>query len=181
MTVISHSGSRIEILFSEEKINTRISELSGEISSAGLDDFLIIAILSGSFIFASDLIRSFYHHGLSPEVDFITLASYHGGTRSSGTIDVISDISRSVEGRNILLVDDILESGRTLSFAADLMTQRGAASVSTCVLLDKKIKRPIPMSPDFRAFDCPDVFVVGYGMDFDHRLRELPFIGRIMQ
>lgn len=168
------------MLFSQDRIDERIKELSVEISSAGLDDFLIIAILSGSFIFASDLIRSFYFQSLSPEVDFITLASYHGGTESSGKVDVIRDISHSVQDRNILLVDDILESGRTLSFAADLMTKRGAASVSTCVLLDKKIKRVIPMEPDFKAFECPDVFVVGYGMDFDHRLRELPFIGRIV-
>ncbi len=171
----------IEVLFSQEEIAERIKNVAQEISAAGLEDFVVIAILSGSFVFAADLIRAFYNCGLSPEVDFLTLSSYGGEMKSSGKVSILRDFNRPVLGRNVLLVDDILESGRTMAFAKKLIMDRGARSVSTCALLDKKNQRVAPVSADFSVFECPDVFVVGYGMDLDHRLRELPYIGRIMQ
>ncbi len=176
-----HSKPEIEVLFSEEEIATRIKSVAGDIADAGLDDFVVIAVLSGSFVFAADLIRAFHHYGLSPEVDFLTLSSYGGEMQSSGKVSILRDFNRPVLGRNVLIVDDILESGRTMNFAKKLIMDRGARSVSTCALLDKKNQRVIPVSADFSVFECPDVFVVGYGMDLDHRLRELPYIGRIMQ
>lgn len=169
----------IDLIFSAEEISDRISQLAAEIASMELEDLLVVAILKGSFIFASDLIRALYHEGISPEVDFLSLASYKEKTISSGHVEITRDLETDVTGRNILIVDDILESGRTLAFANKLMTERGAKRLVTCVLLNKKVERAIPVEADFHAFQCPDVFVVGYGMDLAHRYRELPFVGQI--
>jgi hypoxanthine phosphoribosyltransferase len=153
--------------------------LAGDIAGAGLQDLLAVAVLKGSFVFAADLIRALYRVGLSPEVDFISLSSYRAGTRSLGRIEILRDIETDVHGRNVLLIDDILESGRTLAFAKDLIMARGAARVLSCVLLDKPVVRAANITADIRAFECPNVFVVGYGMDLAHRFRELPFVGRL--
>ncbi|RPI33983.1 MAG: hypoxanthine phosphoribosyltransferase, partial [Hyphomicrobiaceae bacterium] len=117
--------------------------------------------------------------GLSPEVVFMSQASYRAGTQSSGRIEILRDLETDVRGRNVLLVDDILESGRTLAFVKDLILARGAARVLSCVLLDKPVARAANIAADMRAFECPNVFVVGYGMDLAHRFRELPFVGRV--
>lgn len=174
-----NEASNIEVIFSAEVINKRVHELAKEIRAAGTPNLLVIAILKGSFIFAADLIRALHEVGLAPEVDFITLSSYRKGTQSSGRVEVLRDIDMDVAGRNILLVDDILESGRTLAFAKDLLAARGAAQISTCILLDKPVDRAVNIGADFHAFDCPDVFVVGYGMDVAYRYRQLPFVGCI--
>jgi hypoxanthine phosphoribosyltransferase len=126
------------------------------------------------------LIRALHRAGLAPEVDFITLSSYRKSTKSSGVVDILRDIETDVAGRNVLLVDDILESGRTLAFAKDLIAARGASRIMTCVLLDKGSRRAVQVQADYKAFDCPEVFVVGYGMDVGHRYRELPFVGQIV-
>ena len=177
----STSKMRLETVYDADEIAARISELSGEIAARNLDNLLVISILKGSFIFAADLIRALHHSGLAPEVDFITLSSYRDATRSSGTIDIVRDTETELEGRNVLLVDDILESGRTLAFAKDLMAARGAHQVITCVLLDKPVSRAADIKADFCAFQCPDVFVVGYGMDLAHRYRQLPFVGQLIE
>jgi hypoxanthine phosphoribosyltransferase len=171
--------SNIEVIYSPEVINKRVRELAAEIEAAGLQNLLVIAILKGSFIFAADLLRALHEVGLSPEVDFITLSSYRKGMQSSGQVEILRDIDMDVEGRNILLVDDILESGRTLAFAKDLLSARGAKQISTCILLNKPGHRAVDVGADFQAFDCPDVFVVGYGMDVAYRYRQLPFVGCI--
>jgi hypoxanthine phosphoribosyltransferase len=171
--------ARIETVFSAMAIAERIDALAGDIAAAGLQDLLAVAVLKGSFVFAADLIRALHRVGLSPEVDFISLSSYRAGTRSSGRIEILRDIETDVRDRNVLLIDDILESGRTLAFAKDLITARGAARVLTCVLLDKPVARAANITADIRAFECPNVFVVGYGMDLAHRFRELPFVGRL--
>ena len=171
---------RLEVLFSPEEIAARIDALAREIATVSPDGLLIIAILKGSFIFAADLIRALHRAGASPEVDFLSLASYGKGVVSSGSVTVLRDIETEVRGRDVLLIDDILESGRTLAFAHAHIAERGAKRVMTCVLLDKTVARAVPIEADFRAFNCPDFFVVGYGMDKAHRYRELPFVGRIM-
>ena len=171
--------SNMEVIYSPEVINKRVHELAHEIKDAGLQHLLVIAILKGSFIFAADLIRALHDAGLSPEVDFVTLSSYRKGTQSTGRVEVLRDIDMDVSGRNILLVDDILESGRTLAFAKDLLAARGASRISTCVLLKKNVHRAVDIVADFHAFDCPEVFVVGYGMDVAYRYRQLPFVGCI--
>lgn len=169
-------GKQIEVLFSASTIARRNLELAGEIAARDYKDLLVIAILKGSFIFAGDLIRAMYDTGLSPEVEFIFISSYGAGT-TSGEVKVLRDIDNEVAGRDVLLIDDILESGKTLKFTMELMSQRGARSVSCAVLLDKRSRRQTTFDADFVGFDCPDEFVVGYGMDVGHAFRELPFVG----
>jgi hypoxanthine phosphoribosyltransferase len=175
----SADGLEIQVIFTPEEIAERIAALAQEISREKLRSLLVIAILKGSFVFAADLIRSLHRAGLAPEVEFISLSSYRKGTTSSGTVDILKDIETDVRGRNVLIVDDILESGRTLAFAKDLMVARGAALVRTCVLLEKPVERAAQIKADYRAFECPNLFVVGYGMDVGHRFRELPFVGHV--
>ena len=176
----SDNSPNIETLYSAREIHVQITSLAIKIARADLKDLLIIAILKGSFVFAADLIRALYNAGLNPEMDFLSLASYGREVKSSGQVEIIRDIDSIVEGRNILIVDDILESGRTLAFAKDLITARGANQVLTCVLLNKEIKRAIEIDADYCAFNCPDVFVIGYGMDLAHKYRELPYVGRLI-
>ncbi|MEX2453754.1 MAG: hypoxanthine phosphoribosyltransferase [Rhodospirillaceae bacterium] len=167
----------IDVLFDAAEIAARVDETAREIAGRLPDDLLVVVVLKGSFIFAADLLRALDRAGKRPRVDFITLSSYGTATRSSGTVSLTRDISEDVRGRAVLLVDDILDSGRTLAFAADLMAARGAASVHTCVLLDKNGRREVEIEADFAGFPVNDLFVVGYGIDFAHRFRSLPFIG----
>lgn len=171
------AGKRMEILFDADTIAKRNLELAHDIAALKLDHLLIVAVLKGSFVFAADLIRALHKVGLSPEVDFISLSSYRSGTVSSGQVSILRDVESDVRNRHVLLVDDILESGRTIAYAKDLMAARGAASVRTCVLLDKPGHRAAEIEADFKGFDCPDLFVIGYGMDMAHSFRELPFVG----
>jgi hypoxanthine phosphoribosyltransferase len=169
-------GKDIEVLFSASAIARRNLELAKEIAEREYRDLLVISILKGSFIFAADLIRAMHDTGLSPEVEFIFISSYGAGT-TSGEVRVLRDIDNDVAGRDILLIDDILESGKTLRYTRELMLSRGASSVSIAVLLDKRTRRQTELDADFVGFDCPDYFVVGYGMDVAHAFRELPFVG----
>jgi hypoxanthine phosphoribosyltransferase len=153
--------------------------LAGEIAVSAPHDLIIIAILKGSFIFAADLIRALHREGLKPEIDFIFLASYGAGTVSGGKVEILRDVETDLAGREVVIVDDILDSGRTLAFAKTLLEGRGARSVKTCILIDKQIPRATAIVPDFLGFRCKPVFVVGYGMDLAHRYRELPFIGEV--
>lgn len=170
----------IEVIFSADEISARLDELAREISTMGMDRLAVIAVLKGSFIFAADLIRALHNVGMSPEVDFMTLSSYGKSTVSTGTVDILRDVSIDVADRDVLLVDDVLDSGRTLAYAKDLVSARGARSIRTCVLLEKDIDRAVEIRADIAAFKCPQVFVVGYGMDMSHRFRELPFVGRVV-
>lgn len=177
----STSSERVEIIFSADAIAVRVTELARAIAASGMENLLVVAILKGSFVFAADLIRALHGAGLAPEVDFMTLSSYRKDTASSGQVTITRDIEMDVKGRDVLIVDDILESGRTLAFAKDLIAARGATRVKTCVLLDKPVKRAVSVVADFKAFDCPKVFAVGYGMDVAHRFRELPFVGHLVR
>jgi hypoxanthine phosphoribosyltransferase len=169
----------VEEIFSASQIAVRLDELAEEIAARQLESLLVIAVLKGSFVFAADLIRAMHKKGIAPEIDFLTLSSYKKSRVSSGQVTILRDLDLDVVNRNILLIDDILESGRTLAFAKDLLNARGAKSVATCVLLEKNVKRAVAFETDFRAFICPEVFVVGYGMDVAHRFRELPFVGHV--
>jgi hypoxanthine phosphoribosyltransferase len=171
----------IKSLFTAEDIAERTHQLAKDIRADGFhDNVLVVAVLKGSFVFAADLIRALHHAGVSPQVDFISLSSYRSGTISSGTVTVLRDLETDVVGRDVLLVDDILESGRTLAFARDLVLRRGARRVAVVVLLDKPGKRVATLEAEFVGFVCPDKFVVGYGMDMGHAYRELPFIGYVV-
>lgn len=179
MKTSSDAKDRIRVLYDAEQIGARNEQLAGEIVAADLIDPLVVAVLKGSFMFAADLLRALHKAGLEPEVEFIMLSSYRKGTISSGTVDVKKDVESDVRGRDVLLVDDILESGRTLAFARDLLMARGARRVLSVCLLEKPGKRQVQIRSDFVGFVCPDLFVVGYGMDMAHSFRELPFIGYV--
>lgn len=177
----SDPDGSIQVLFSAEAIAGRVEDLGREIAARISDDLMVVAILKGSFMFTADLLRALHRSGVKPRIDFLTLSSYGSGTESSGEVAILRDITDPVEGRHVLLVDDILESGRTLAFAKSLLYERGAADVKVCILLDKAGKRETELDAEFLGFDCPDRFVVGYGLDYAHRYRELPFIGYLRQ
>jgi hypoxanthine phosphoribosyltransferase len=170
-------GRTIRVLYDAETIARRNAEMARDIVAAGYDNLLVVSILKGSFVFAADLIRALHDADLSPEVEFLSLTSYRAGTVSSGEVTVLRDIESDIAGRDVLLIDDILESGRTLAFAKKMMLERGARRVGLAVLLDKPGKRAQPIEADHVGFVCPDLFVVGYGMDVAHAFRELPFVG----
>lgn len=179
MKTASDVKKRIRVLYSADDIADRNEQLAQEIARAELIDPLVVAVLKGSFVFASDLLRAMHAAGLELEVEFITLSSYRKGTVSTGQVAVTRDVESELDGRDVLLIDDILESGRTLAFARDLLIARGARRVLTVCLLEKPGKRAVNIDADFVGFTCPDVFVVGYGMDMAHSFRELPFIGYV--
>ncbi|MGQ0672937.1 MAG: hypoxanthine phosphoribosyltransferase [Hyphomicrobium sp.] len=179
MTSDKAVANDVEVIFTADRIAERLEALAAEIAARGYERLLVVAVLKGSFVFAADLIRALNRAGLEPEVDFLTLSSYKKSKTSSGRVEILRDLDLGVEDRNVLLVDDVLDSGRTLVFAKDLISARGARSISTCVLLDKAVARAVNVAADFRAFECADEFVVGYGMDVAHRYRELPYVGRV--
>lgn len=171
----------IDVIFDAETIAERIEVLAQDIAKSLPDDLLIIVVLKGSFVFAADLLRALDRAGMHPTVDFITLSSYGTETQSSGTVNLARDISENVQGRTVMIMDDILDTGRTMAFATDLITARGADAVHTCVLLDKHEKREVQVEADFAGFPVDDVFVVGYGIDMAHLFRGLPYIGMVRQ
>jgi len=171
------ASPRIRVLFDEQAIARRIEDLAREIANAKPENLLVVAVLKGSFMFAADLIRALHRAGLAPQVEFVHLSSYLDGTVSTGNVTILRDIESDVRGRDVLLVDDILESGRTVTFAKDLLMARGAKRVSTAVLLEKPGKRAVTIHADYVGFNCPDLFVVGYGMDVAHSYRQLPYVG----
>ena len=173
------AAGAIRTLFSAEEIARRVEGLAQEIAAARLDDPVIVAVLKGSFIFAADLIRALHREGLKPEIDFIFLASYGAGTVSGGEVKILRDVETDLAGREVVIVDDILDSGRTLHFAKALLERRGTRRVKTCILIDKQVPRAAEIVPDYVGFRCKPVYVVGYGTDLAHRYRELPFIGKL--
>lgn len=169
--------SDIPVLFSAEEIRDRITSLACEIGLKMPPDLMVVSLLKGSFVFTADLIRALHSIGMHPQVDFMTLSSYGIGRESSKTITINRDLVEEVKGRNVLIVDDILESGRTLQFARNLLIERGATSLRVAVLLEKPGKRETNVVADFIGFNIPDKFVVGYGLDYANYYRELPYVG----
>ncbi|WP_237153329.1 hypoxanthine phosphoribosyltransferase [Oryzibacter oryziterrae] len=174
-------AKKVDVLFSEDVISERINALATDIATWAPKDLMVIAILKGSFMFAADLLRALHREGLEPQVEFMMLSSYGTGTTSSGIVKIVRDIDTDVAGRSVLIVDDILESGRTLAFAKRLTEERGASNVKIAVLLDKPGKRKAAIEADLVGFECADVFVVGYGMDAAHAYRQLPFVGVVRE
>ena len=169
-----------EVLITPRQLEQRVDEVAREIAAgAPSENLVVIGILRGSFIFLADLVRDLYQHGVRPRIDFLTLESYGSETESSGQVRVVKDIRMDVQGADVMLVDDILDSGRTLSFASQHLLAKGARSVKTCALLDKPSRRVIPFEADFVGFKVPDTFVVGYGLDYDSYYRELPYIAKV--
>lgn len=169
----------VATLFSTDQIARRVDDLARDIAACDLRDVLVVSVLKGSFIFAADLIRALHRHGLEPQIEFLFLGSY-GADTTGRAVRILRDVESEIDGRDVIIVDDILDSGRTLAFAKERLASRGARSVRACVLLDKSARRTEDVSADFIGFECPDRFVVGYGMDLAHRYRELPFVGVIV-
>lgn len=175
-------NENLQVLISAAEIAARVSALSHDIAGKLPSDFIIVSLLRGSFVFTSDLIRALHNVGnMRLQVDFMTLASYHKGTESTGNVQLVRDLTESVEDRDVLIVDDILESGRTLTYARDLILSRNAKSVQIAVLLEKPGKRKVEIEANFVGFIIPDKFVVGYGLDYANYYRELPYVGVITE
>lgn len=167
----------VSIRFSAAEIAARVEAMATELAGKLPSDTLVVSVLRGSFVFAADLIRALSHAGADWAMDFLTLSSYGTGTETSGQVRIVRDIVDDVRNRDVLLIDDILESGLTLSFAKNLLTERGARRVWVCTLLDKPHKRRAELKADFVGFEAGDEFLVGYGLDWAHRFRGLPYIG----
>ncbi len=169
-----------DIVFTDRQIRTRVDAMVLELAAdCRSEDLVMIGILRGSFMFLADLVRDFYLHQLHPRIDFMTLESYGSGTESSGQVRITKDISVDVTDADVVLVDDILDTGRTLAFAREQVVNKGARSVKTCTLLDKPSRRVVPVEADYVGFTIDDHFVVGYGLDYDHHYRELPYLAKV--
>jgi hypoxanthine phosphoribosyltransferase len=169
----------ISELFTEEEIALRVKNLAAEIVHKAGDNFYIVSLLKGSFIFTSDLVREMHRLNFHPQLDFMTISSYGSGTKSSGAPIILRDVTSDLTGKNVLIVDDILESGRTLEQAKNHLLAKGAKSVMIAALLEKPGKIVTSIKADFVGFQSPDRFVVGYGLDYDGHFRGLPFIGAL--
>jgi len=163
------------ILFNEKQIETRVREL-GELISRDYSgkNPVVIGILKGSLIFMSDLIRRLT---IPLNIDYVAVSSYGRSTDSSGVVRIVKDLDEPIEGRHVLVVEDIVDTGLTLRYLLDNLQSRGPLSVAVCVLLDKPSRRKVDIKPDYCGFEIPDEFVVGYGLDYAENYRNMPFIG----
>ena len=164
-----------EILLTEKELADKTRELAAQI----MRDYegknpLIVSVLKGSFIFMADLVRQIK---IPCTVDFMALSSYGAGVKTSGQVRIIKDLDRDISGRDVIVVEDILDSGLTLSYLLELLKAREPRSIRLCTLLDKPDRRKVDVTVDYRGFTIPDEFVVGYGLDFDERYRNVPYIG----
>lgn len=164
-----------QILFSEEEIKACVRRLADEINRdyAGKEP-LVVGILQGSFVFLADLVRQIT---LPIRVEFMSVSSYGSGTESSGALNIRLDLAEDIAGRDVILVEDILDSGNTLSRLIPNLLERGPASLKLCVLLDKPDRRVKEVPVDYLGYSIPDAFVVGYGLDYDQKYRNLPYVG----
>jgi len=162
------------ILFTEEQIKTRIAELGKVITEDYKDKKLyVLPLLRGSFIFGADLFRAL---DTKAKVGFMTTSSYGHSEVSTGEVKVVNDIPDDIEGWDVLIVDDIIDTGYTMEFVINYVKERGAKSVKTCTLLDKPSRRKVDLKPDYCCFEIEDLFVVGYGLDYENFYRNVPYV-----
>ena len=164
-----------KILFTQEELRQRVEALGAQITRdyAG-QEVVVASVLRGSYIFMADLTRAIQ---LPITVDFMAVSSYGAGTVSSGQVEIKKDLSDSIEGKNLLIVEDILDSGNTLYYLMDVLRARKPTAIRICTLLDKPERRAKPIRADYTGFAIPDAFVVGYGLDYNEKYRNLPYIG----
>lgn len=163
------------VMISEEQIQQRVGELGKQICHDFVGkDLLLISVLKGSIVFMADLMRAI---DIPLEIDFMAVSSYGAGTKSSGIVKIIKDIDIDITGKDILIVEDILDSGMTLSYLTELLAGRNPASIKIITLLDKPSRRKVDIGPDYTGFEVPDEFIVGYGLDYGEHYRNLPYIG----
>ena len=167
-------------LISQDDIAGRIDQLAGELSKVMNDEWVVIALMDGALLFASDILRALYGRGVNPVFENMTLSSYGDDIQSAGKVTVQKGLTRDVAGRSVLLIDDVFETGLTLKKAKEMILEAGAAEVKTCVFASKSGYSHELDTPDFKGWDAPDAFLVGYGMDFKGRYRGLPFIGDLL-
>jgi hypoxanthine phosphoribosyltransferase len=172
---MSESG-QLEILLSREAIQKRVEELALEIRRDFPDDLHVIAVLKGAFIFLSDLVRYMPGH---VSLDFMAVSSYAKGTTSSGEVRLLKDLDSGLDGRNVIIVEDIVDTGTTLTYLQDILRARNPKSLRTACLLSKPSRRKVDVKVEYIGFTIEDRFVVGYGLDFAERYRNLPYIGVI--
>lgn len=163
-----------KILVDEDVIVKRLEVIGAQILEALGEEFVVVVILKGAFVFAADLLRQM---PVRLEIETLNVASYHGGMESSGTVDFLDLKLPDVSGRKVLLIDDILDTGRTLHAVGEKLHEQGASEVKTCVLLSKDRERAEEVEADFACFVIGDEFVVGYGLDYQGRYRNLPYVG----
>ena len=164
-----------EVLFTQEELEKLVRELAAQITADYQGkEIILISVLRGSFVFMADLCRSI---DLDCTVDFMAVSSYGGGTSSTGQVQITKDLSGDISGKHVIVVEDILDSGNTLSYLLKLLEQRKPASIRLCTLLDKPERRTKPVEVSYSGFAIPDAFVVGYGLDYAEHYRGLPYIG----
>ncbi len=169
--------SGIRTLFSEAEIAARVETLAVEIARTIPGDFVMVGLLKGAAMFLADLARALDRAGTHPEIEFMRLSSYGLAIASSGDVRLLGDIPTDIAGRRVLLIDDIVDTGRSIAFAVALLRQRKIGDLWTCALLDKPERREVDVSIDFVGFRIGDVFVAGYGIDHAEKYRHLPYIG----
>jgi hypoxanthine phosphoribosyltransferase len=167
----------IRALFGEVEIAARVEALAAEIARTIPGDFVVVGLLKGAALFVADLVRALDRAGASPEIEFMRLSSYGLDKESSGDVRVIGEVPADLAGRRILLVDGIVDSGRSIACAGALLHRHGVEALWVCVLIDKPARRQVAVKVDFIGFSIDDVFVAGYGTDCGERYRHLPYIG----
>lgn len=164
-----------EVLFSEEKLSQTVSEMGAKISKDYQDkNLLLVSVLKGSVVFMSDLMRSIT---VPCSIDFMAVSSYGSGMKTSGVVKIIKDLDINLKGYDVLVVEDILDSGLTLSYILELLQAREPKSIRLCTLFDKPDRRTVDIKADYVGSNVPDEFIVGYGLDYDEKYRNLPFVG----
>ncbi len=168
-------SERVEVMLTEKEVDERIQAIGEQISRdyAGRQVHLVCVLKGGSF-FMCELAKRIT---VPVSMDFMSVSSYGGGTSSSGVIRIVKDLDEPLAGKNVIVVEDIVDSGRTLSYLLKMLKDRGPASLALCTLLDKPDRRVVDVKVDYTGFSIPDEFVVGYGLDYDQRYRNLPYIG----
>lgn len=168
-----------KVLFSEEELSEKVTELGEKISKDYCgEDLTVVGILKGSNIFMGDLIRKI---DIPLSIDFMVVSSYGQSTESSGIVKVIKDLEYSIEGKNILIVEDIIDTGLTLNYLKENLLRRNPKSLKICTLLDKPIRRKVDLIVDYIGFEIPDEFIVGYGIDFAEKYRNLPYVAALKE
>ena len=164
-----------DVYYSEETLREIVKDLGRRISEDYKDkNLLLVSVLKGSVVFMADLMRAIT---VPCEIDFMCVSSYASGTTSSGVVKIIKDLDINLEGKDVLIVEDILDSGRTLNYIISILEKRNPASIKICTLLDKPERRVVDLYADYSGAEVPDEFVVGYGLDYDEKYRNLPYVG----
>jgi hypoxanthine phosphoribosyltransferase len=175
---VAANNSIGEILVSEEQLATRIREMGADVTRDYRGkDLLLLGILKGAVLFLSDLIRNIE---IPAEVDFMAVASYGSATKTSGVVQILKDLEEPVEGRDVLIVEDIVDTGLTLRYLLENLTGRGPRSVEVCALLSKREARVVDVPVRYVGFEIPNAFVVGYGLDYQQRYRGLPYVAELV-